>query len=80
MEFKEIKHNGRRYYLIDTLENYGNNCNDIELYESCTYGEDAPCLLINDTTKEAIGFTYNGFDEFYDNEYIETIEKEYKEL
>ena len=77
MEFKLIKHNNKKYYLIDTLENFGNSCQDFELYESCRYGEDVPCLLVNDSTRKAIGFTCNGFDELYDNEYIETITTDY---
>ena len=71
---KIIKHKKVKYYLIGTLRYNGMK---YELYENMLYGEDAIQLIVNSDTKKAIGFTYNGFEELRENEYIETVEKEY---
>jgi|LGOV01.1.fsa_nt_gb hypothetical protein len=76
LENKYIKHNNKKYYLIDTME-FGSNLHDYELYESCTYGEDVPQLIVNSTTNKAIGWTCNGFDELIDNEFTETAIQTY---
>ena len=77
LEMKIIIHDKREYYIIDKVEFGHNSICDYELYESTTYGDDVPQLIINDTTKEAIGWTCNGFDELFDNEYAPTINKDY---
>ena len=78
IEDKYIIHNKRKYYLIDTVDYGGNNIYEYELYESTIYGEEVPHLIVNDSLKEAIGWSCNGFDELYDNTYTETIIKDYK--